>query len=176
MSHPANSPIRAPSARWRSCREVFAGASAIRPDATTRARRDAGARVAGSLQEVGDLQRVVGDLEALALGRFEGDRGASRLDRLAPRGHRLALALALAAAETRLGRLGRGRRRGLRGVEAGGDDRDPQAVPRGLVNDRAEDDVAVVVGGLADDAGGLVDLEQPEVGSAGDVEEPVSYT
>ena len=62
-------------------------------------------------------------------------------------------------------RPGRGR------VEAGRDHRHAQHVAGVLVDDRPEDHVAVVVGGLADDPGGLVDLEQAQVGSARDVEQ-----
>ena len=43
--------------------------------------------------------------------------------------------------------------------------------PRSVVDDRAEDDVRVRVGGALDDLGRLVDLEQAEVAAAGDVEQ-----
>ena len=50
----------------------------------------------------------------------------------------------------------------------GGDDGDPHLVAEGVVDDGAEDDVGLGVGRLGDQAGGLVDLEQAEVGAAGD--------
>ena len=49
-------------------------------------------------------------------------------------------------------------------VEAGGDDGDAHLVAHLVVDDRAEDDVGVGVGDAVDDLGGLVDLEQAEVG------------
>ncbi len=56
-------------------------------------------------------------------------------------------------------------------VEAGGDDGDPDAVAEAVVDHGAEDDVGVVVGGLLDDLGRLVDLEQAQVLAAGDVQQ-----
>ena len=64
-----------------------------------------------------------------------------------------------------------GRRLGLPPLEPGGDDGDPHLFAHGLVDDAAEDDVGVGVGHAVDDLGRLVDLEQAEVGSAGDVEQ-----
>src|SRR5690554_2770229 len=66
-----------------------------------------------------------------------------------------------------LGPVGRLVRR-LAAVEAGGDDGDPDLVPERVVDDRAEDDVRVRVGGVGDELGGIVDLEQAEVRAAGD--------
>src|SRR5215212_3290294 len=56
-------------------------------------------------------------------------------------------------------------------VEPGRDHRDPDLVPEGVVDHGPEDDVGVGVGGRSDHLGGLVDLEQAQVGAAGDVEE-----
>src|SRR5579875_445620 len=56
-------------------------------------------------------------------------------------------------------------------VEAGCDHRDPDHVAEAVVDDAPEDDVGVGVGGLMDDGGRLVDLEQGEVRAAGDVEQ-----
>src|SRR3954466_16104459 len=56
-------------------------------------------------------------------------------------------------------------------VEAGGDDRDAHLIAHGVVDDGAKDDVGIRVGDAADDLGGLVDLEQPQVAPARDVEE-----
>ena len=56
-------------------------------------------------------------------------------------------------------------------VEAGGDDGDLELVAHALVDDGAEDDVGLRVGHLLDDLGRLVDLEEAQVGTAGDVEE-----
>ncbi|BFO20735.1 hypothetical protein SHKM778_71230 [Streptomyces sp. KM77-8] len=59
----------------------------------------------------------------------------------------------------------------LAAVEAGRDHGDPDLVAEGVVDHRAEDDVGLGVGGLADQLGRLVDLEQAEVGAAGDGEQ-----
>ena len=56
-------------------------------------------------------------------------------------------------------------------VEAGGDDGHADLVAHGVVDDRAEDDVRVGVGGALDDLGRLVDLEEAEVAAAGDVQQ-----
>src|SRR5215218_167851 len=56
-------------------------------------------------------------------------------------------------------------------VEPGRDHRDPDLVAEGVVDHRPEDDVGVGVGGRGDHLGGLVDLEQAQVGAAGDVEQ-----
>src|SRR5437588_2919874 len=56
-------------------------------------------------------------------------------------------------------------------VEAGGHDRDPDLVAHGVVDDGPEDDVGVGMGHAPDDLGRLVDLEEPQVAPAGDVEE-----
>ena len=56
-------------------------------------------------------------------------------------------------------------------VKAGGDHGDPDLVAERVVDDGAEDDVRVRVGGALDDLGRLVDLEQAEVVAAGDVEQ-----
>ena len=53
----------------------------------------------------------------------------------------------------------------------GGDHRHPDLVAHVVVDHRAEDDVGVGVGHRVDDLGRLVDLEQAEVGPAGDVEQ-----
>ena len=58
-------------------------------------------------------------------------------------------------------RLAAGRR--LTAVEAGRDDGDPHLVAERVVDDRAEDDVGLRVGGLADQLGGLVDLSRREI-------------
>ena len=59
----------------------------------------------------------------------------------------------------------------LEALEAGGDHGDPDLVAHRLVDDRAEDDVGVVVGLGLDQLRRLVDLEQAEVLGAGDVEQ-----
>ena len=56
-------------------------------------------------------------------------------------------------------------------VEPGRDDRDLEVVAHALVDDRAEDDVRLLVGHLADDLRRLVDLEEAEARTAGDVEQ-----
>ena len=83
-------------------------------------------------------------------------------------GRRPAAAGVLGAADGRLG--GAARRRGL-AVEAGRDDGHPDLVAQLLVDVGAEDDVGVGVGGLADHLGRLADLDQREVGAAGDREQ-----
>src|SRR5690606_40843091 len=65
----------------------------------------------------------------------------------------------------------RGDRLGRRLVEAGGDDGDAHLVAEGVVDDVAEDDVRLGVRGLLDQAGGLVDLEEPEVAATLDGEQ-----
>ena len=50
-------------------------------------------------------------------------------------------------------------------IEAGGDDGHLDLVAHPVVDDRAEDDVRLRIGGLLDHLGGLVDLEQAEVAS-----------
>ena len=80
-------------------------------------------------------------------------------------------AAALLAARPTRRRLGAGPALALPALEAGGDDGDPHLVAHVLVDDAAEDDVGVGVGHAVDDLGRLVDLEQPEVGPAGDVEQ-----
>ena len=100
----------------------------------------------------------------------EGGRGGGGRGAQARGGARLGRAL---------GRLGRrlrglGARGGLlelaRGdgllVEAGRDDGDADLVAEGAVDDVAEDDVRLGVDGLADQVGGLGDLEEAEVGAA----------
>ena len=54
------------------------------------------------------------------------------------------------------------------GLEPGGDDRDPHLVAERVVDHRAEDDVRLGVGRLLHQRGRLVDLEQTQVGAAGD--------
>src|SRR3954452_14118129 len=74
----------------------------------------------------------------------------------------------LGAADGRLG----GAARGLwASVEAGGDDGDPDLVGELVVDVGAEDDVGVGMGGLAHHLGRLADLDQGEVGAAGDREQ-----
>ena len=58
-----------------------------------------------------------------------------------------------------------------RRIEAGGDDGDAHLVAERVVDDRTEDDVGLGVRRLGDELGGGVDLEQAEVGTAGDVEQ-----
>src|SRR5437660_6697819 len=57
------------------------------------------------------------------------------------------------------------------GHETGGDHGDLDLARHLLVDDRAEDDVGVLVGGAAHDLGGLVDFVERQVGAAGDIEE-----
>ena len=56
-------------------------------------------------------------------------------------------------------------------VEAGGDHGDPHLVAQRVVDGGAEDDVGLRVHRLGDQCGRLVDLEEPEVGAAGDREQ-----
>jgi hypothetical protein len=56
-------------------------------------------------------------------------------------------------------------------VEPGRDHGDPHFVAEGVVDDRAEDDVGLRVGGLLDQPGRLVDLEEAEIGAPGDRQE-----
>src|SRR5690606_3505701 len=69
------------------------------------------------------------------------------------------------------GPLGGGRRGPVaagRLVEPGGDHRDAHLVAEGVIDDRAEDDVRVAGRGVRHELRRLVDLEQTEVGAAGD--------
>src|SRR5205814_2244869 len=84
-----------------------------------------------------------------------------RVDRTRSRGG----LLPLGGGQRRLG-VAAGRR--LAAVEARGDDGDPDLVAQRVVDDRAEDDVGLRVCRLADQLRGLVDLEETEVGAAGD--------
>ena len=95
-------------------------------------------------QERGDVDLVVADLERRALAIVDDGVAVGRLARGASRSR------GAAAAARRV-------------VEAGRDDRDAHLVAERLVDDRAEDDVRVGVGGAVDDLGRLVDLEQAEV-------------
>jgi len=65
--------------------------------------------------------------------------------------------------------LGRGRVIGR--IEAGRDQGDPDLVPHRFVDDRAEDDVCVLMGFRLDHRGGLVDLMDGHVRTAGDVQQ-----
>src|ERR671913_355096 len=56
-------------------------------------------------------------------------------------------------------------------IEARGDHGDAHPVPVSVVYDRAEDQVGVLVGGVVYDLRRLIDLEQPEVVAAGDVQD-----
>src|SRR2546423_39308 len=56
-------------------------------------------------------------------------------------------------------------------VEAGGDHGNAHLVPEGFLDHRPEDHVGSGVPGFADDLGGLVQLEQPEIRRAADVEQ-----
>ena len=104
----------------------------------------------GLAQERRDVEIVVGDLERRALPVVHAD---------------------VAVAAARAGLLaGRARPRAAV-VEARGDHGDADVVAERRVDDRAEDDVRLRVGGRVDQLGGLVDLEQAEVVAAGDVEQ-----
>ncbi len=59
----------------------------------------------------------------------------------------------------------------LDGVEARGDDRDPDLVAEGIVDHRTEDDVRFGMGGVRDQLGRGVDLEQTEIGTTRDVQQ-----
>ncbi|CCX42539.1 putative uncharacterized protein [Clostridium sp. CAG:1024] len=69
----------------------------------------------------------------------------------------------------------RAHRRDLRdgaiGFEACCDDRDAERIAHGVVDIRAEDDVCLGIGILRDDLGSLIDFEQAEIRTAGDVHE-----
>ena len=62
-------------------------------------------------------------------------------------------------------------RPGLPPFEAGRDHRDPHFFTHGVVDHAAEDDVGVGMRDPVDDLRRLVDLEQAEIGTAGDVEQ-----
>src|SRR5918996_5330343 len=102
---------------------------------------------ARSAQEGRDVEVVVADLERGPLA-FVDPRAAVA---------RAALAL-----------LARGAQAGA--VEPGRDHGHADLVSEPVVDHRAEDDVRVRVRGRVDDLRRLVDLEQPEVLAAGDVE------
>src|SRR3546814_5992445 len=57
------------------------------------------------------------------------------------------------------------------GIDAGGDHGNPHAAFHVPVERRADDDVGLGVDFLADAVGRLVDLEQGQVGAAGDVDQ-----
>src|SRR4051794_14766885 len=105
-----------------------------------------------SAQERRDVDLVVRDLERGPLAVVDARAAVRR-----PRAPRCAGARAEPAA--------------ARAVEARGDHRDADVVAELLVDDRAEDDVRVGVGRGVDELGRLVDLEQPEVLAARDVEQ-----
>ena len=123
--------------------------------ATARTRRETPYRTLGvqrsAVEEARDVEDVVVHVER-RLGLLGEERRA--------------LGLAL-----RSGLLPRRLLDGHLAVEAGRDDGDAHLVAQRRVDDGAEDDVAVGVGGAADDLRRLVDLEQPEVVAAGDVEQ-----
>src|SRR5215210_5742842 len=56
-------------------------------------------------------------------------------------------------------------------VEARGDHGNAHLLPVRLVHNRPKDQVSVLVSGIMHDLGGLVDLEEPEVGPTGDVQD-----
>ena len=58
-----------------------------------------------------------------------------------------------------------------RPVKTRGDDRDADFVAHVRIDDSAEDQVDIRVSGFLDDGGSLVDLEEGQVGAAGDVEQ-----
>jgi hypothetical protein len=68
---------------------------------------------------------------------------------------------------------GGGRQRSTRplAIEAGGDHRDLHLARQGGVDNRAEDDVRILVGRLLDHAGSFVDLHQREVRTAGHIDD-----
>jgi len=79
----------------------------------------------------------------------------------------------------RLDRFGRAGAFGLfdsRALEAGGYDGDAQVVFHVGVDYRAEDEVDIGMGGFLNDGGSLIDLEEGEVASTGDVEENTAGT
>src|SRR5436190_4005260 len=101
------------------------------------------------LQELGDVDLVVRDLERGALALVHHHVASLRS---------LALAIEQAAPGATL-------------VEPRGDDSHADLVAERVVDHRTEDDVGVAGRGALDDLGGLVDLEQPQVGAAGDVQQ-----
>src|SRR5262245_57165013 len=98
-------------------------------------------------QEGRDVEIVVADLERRALAVVDPRAAVARA------------ALALRAGGAQAG-----------AVEARGDDRHADLVGQAVVDHGAEDDVGVRVGRGVDDLRRLVDLEQAEVLTAGDVE------
>src|SRR5713101_2515831 len=56
-------------------------------------------------------------------------------------------------------------------AEAGGNDRDLDLLFHLFIQNRAEDDVGILVGGALNDRGGLVDLGETQRAGAGDVDE-----
>src|SRR5579885_286390 len=135
---------------WTARRRASTPASACRPRSPSAVpvhRTVAGPRRIPLLEEGRDVEVVVIRVEV-------------RVGDLVTAGQAEGLAAALAA------RLGL-----VPAVETGGDDGDAHLVAHVVVDDVAEDEVDVGVGDFLDDVRRLVDLEQSEVGAAGDVEE-----
>ena len=105
-------------------------------------------------------------LPRVSVGRTRGPR--RRAVRVAQEARRLERVVACASGSSRPMKR---RRAAARAAEARRDDRHPDLAGEPLVDGRAEDDVRVVGRGLADDLGGLVDLEQRQVVAAGDREQ-----
>src|SRR4051812_9056894 len=104
------------------------------------------------LEERGDVDVVVGDLQRAALALVELDVPATGLPATA-------------------GGVLREERHASGALEARGDHGDPNGIPEVVVDDGSEDDVGVLVGGALDDLRRLVDLEQAQVAAARDVEQ-----
>ena len=121
------------------------------------------------------LDTPAGPLDVAMTGKSEGatftvifihGRGGDR-NRLGDAGRRLEIQVRMQRADL----FGRQRHLHLVGIDASGDDRHADA-PFHLVQDGvAEDDVGVGIDFGPDAVGGLFDLEQHQVGTAGDVDE-----
>src|SRR5919198_1374071 len=144
ISQPANGTRRAPSSTWRAGRGG-GRTGCLPPEGAPSAAARGGRGGLVVAQEGRPLEHLFGALEAL-----------SRRDPLGRLLHRHA---GLPAAPPALG------------AEAGRDDRHAHLVLEALVDDGAEDDVRVLVGGAGDDLGGLVHLEEADVLRAGDIQQ-----
>src|SRR6266545_1529705 len=169
----APAPLPAPPGTPPAARPEGAPAGPAPPGRAGRQTRPSVTRSA--LEEGGDVQVVI----AVVGGAPGRARVELRGGDIVVRPHPLAAGAGGGRPHLLVGPLRRDRhpgRRRLDGpllgeIEPGGDHRDADLVAEGVVDHRAEDDVGVGVRGRGDHLGGLVDLEQAEVGAAGDVEQ-----
>ena len=161
---PRRHPIRAPAPAWRSCREVCAGGppsgSGALPREVRPARRTCGPPLTSGSR--GSPARRRGSRSPCA----RTSRGRSTGGRARPaRGARAAAGSRSRSRRPKRGsRACGGGRRPPRAVEAGGDDGDAdRRRPAASSMTAPKIMLQSSCGGLADDPGGLVDLEQAEV-------------